>query len=255
MLLLPAEIDDEQLVAQPQSGVIGLECHRHRADNRDLEPIQLAINPAINELIPAKYRGRVDRPRPSTRLAACLRSGCCPCHWCVPGPPQRPGEPPLAVHPRPRGEGAQIVRDIDKTVVEETGKDLPTVSETITIRQAQVDRYRPDRPDDLHPLPAAHDPVLSPLFDTVGRVKMIAGTYILSGALLGLVGFFLGSVTAVSLTLFGAIIFFFASAGASAAYLTASEIFPMETRALCIASSTRSALPSEGSPGPCCSEV
>jgi len=39
----------------------------------------------------------------------------------------------------------------------------------------------------------------------------------------------------VSLTLFGAIIFFFASAGASAAYLTASEIFPMETRALCIA--------------------
>ena len=30
-------------------------------------------------------------------------------------------------------------------------------------------------------------------------------------------------------------IFFFASAGASAAYLTASEVFPMETRALCIA--------------------
>ena len=39
----------------------------------------------------------------------------------------------------------------------------------------------------------------------------------------------------MSLTLFGAVIFFFASAGASAAYLTASEIFPMETRALCIA--------------------
>ena len=42
-------------------------------------------------------------------------------------------------------------------------------------------------------------------------------------------------VTAVTLTLMGAIIFFFASAGASAAYLTASEVFPMETRALCIA--------------------
>jgi MFS family permease len=42
-------------------------------------------------------------------------------------------------------------------------------------------------------------------------------------------------VTATTLTLFGAVIFFFASAGASAAYLTASEIFPMETRALCIA--------------------
>ena len=39
----------------------------------------------------------------------------------------------------------------------------------------------------------------------------------------------------MTLTLFGAVIFFFASAGASAAYLTASEVFPMETRALCIA--------------------
>ena len=39
----------------------------------------------------------------------------------------------------------------------------------------------------------------------------------------------------MTLTLMGAIIFFFASAGASAAYLTASEVFPMETRALCIA--------------------
>jgi MFS family permease len=48
-------------------------------------------------------------------------------------------------------------------------------------------------------------------------------------------GFMLGGMTAVTLTLMGAIIFFFASAGASAAYLTASEIFPMETRALCIA--------------------
>jgi MFS family permease len=45
----------------------------------------------------------------------------------------------------------------------------------------------------------------------------------------------LGDLSAVSLTVFGAVIFFFASAGASAAYLTASEIFPMETRALCIA--------------------
>jgi MFS family permease len=64
---------------------------------------------------------------------------------------------------------------------------------------------------------------------------MIAGTYILSGVLLGAAGFVLGDLTAVTLTIFGAVIFFFASAGASAAYLTASEIFPMETRALCIA--------------------
>jgi MFS family permease len=45
----------------------------------------------------------------------------------------------------------------------------------------------------------------------------------------------LGNLNATTLTLMGAIVFFFASAGASAAYLTASEVFPMETRALCIA--------------------
>lgn len=76
---------------------------------------------------------------------------------------------------------------------------------------------------------------LSPLFDTVGRVRMIAGTYILSGVLLAVGGLLLGSLTAVTLTLIGAVVFFFASAGASAAYLTASEVFPLETRALCIA--------------------
>jgi MFS family permease len=48
-------------------------------------------------------------------------------------------------------------------------------------------------------------------------------------------GLSLGSLNAATLTLFGAVIFFFASAGASAAYLTASEVFPMETRALCVA--------------------
>ncbi|MFL6107849.1 MAG: MFS transporter, partial [Marmoricola sp.] len=48
-------------------------------------------------------------------------------------------------------------------------------------------------------------------------------------------GMKLGSFNATTLTLVGAVIFFFASAGASAAYLTASELFPMETRALCIA--------------------
>ena len=45
----------------------------------------------------------------------------------------------------------------------------------------------------------------------------------------------IGVAYAATLTLFGAVTFFFASAGASAAYLTASEVFPMETRALCIA--------------------
>jgi MFS family permease len=77
--------------------------------------------------------------------------------------------------------------------------------------------------------------LLAPLFDRIGRVKMITGTYVLSGFLLAAAGIVLGDLNAVSLTVFGAVIFFFASAGASAAYLTASEVFPMETRALCIA--------------------
>jgi MFS family permease len=64
---------------------------------------------------------------------------------------------------------------------------------------------------------------------------MITGTYVLSGVLLAIAGLLLGNLSATSLTAIGAITFFFASAGASAAYLTASEIFPMETRALCIA--------------------
>ena len=76
---------------------------------------------------------------------------------------------------------------------------------------------------------------LGPLFDTIGRVKMLTATYSISGILLIVAGLTLDSYTAVTLTLMGCIIFFFASAGASAAYLTASEIFPMETRALCIA--------------------
>ena len=77
--------------------------------------------------------------------------------------------------------------------------------------------------------------LLSRLFDTLGRRKMIAGTYLLSGILLAITGFLLGGLSAGMLTLAGSIVFFFASAGASSAYLTASEIFPMETRALCIA--------------------
>ncbi len=79
--------------------------------------------------------------------------------------------------------------------------------------------------------------ILSPLFDTWGRKPMIAGTYILSGALLIVTGFLFKAhdLDAVSFTACCCVVFFFASAGASAAYLTVSEVFPLETRALCIA--------------------
>src|SRR4051794_6977530 len=79
--------------------------------------------------------------------------------------------------------------------------------------------------------------LLGRLFDTVGRKPMISGTYILSGILLIITGFLFkaGTLTATTQTVAWCIIFFFASAGASAAYLTVSEIFPMETRAMAIA--------------------
>ncbi len=75
------------------------------------------------------------------------------------------------------------------------------------------------------------------LFDTVGRRTMISGTYILSGALLAVSAllFDAGALNAVTQTVCWCVIFFFASAGASAAYLTVSEIFPVEVRAKAIA--------------------
>jgi MFS family permease len=79
--------------------------------------------------------------------------------------------------------------------------------------------------------------LLGRLFDTVGRKPMISSTYIFSalgGAVLAVL--MLGdSLTSWSFIAIVGITFFFASAGASAAYLTVSEIFPMETRALAIA--------------------
>jgi MFS family permease len=75
------------------------------------------------------------------------------------------------------------------------------------------------------------------LFDSVGRRVMISGTYILSGVLLVISAllFHAGALDAVTQTACWCIIFFFASAGASAAYLTVSEIFPVEVRAKAIA--------------------
>ena len=79
--------------------------------------------------------------------------------------------------------------------------------------------------------------ILGRFFDSVGRKPMIAGTYIISGLLLigTAILFKNGTLTATSQTACWCVIFFFASAGASSAYLTVSEIFPMETRAMAIA--------------------
>jgi MFS family permease len=94
----------------------------------------------------------------------------------------------------------------------------------------------------LHLLPFALGSFLGPillgrLFDTVGRKKMISATYALAGVLLlaTLVPFATGLLSVRALDACFSVIFFIASSAASAAYLTVSEIFPLEIRALAIA--------------------
>ena len=104
--------------------------------------------------------------------------------------------------------------------------------------------YFPVAPDrvGLYLLPLAFANLLGPFtighfFDTIGRKPMITATYAISGILLALMArvFAAGALTAVEQTLFLCLIFFVASSAASSAYLTASEIFPVETRAMAIA--------------------
>src|SRR5256712_4370549 len=79
--------------------------------------------------------------------------------------------------------------------------------------------------------------LLGRLFDTLGRRMMITVTYGVSGILLALSGylFSIGVLTAQTQTIAWMVIFFFASPAASSAYLTVSETFPLEVRALAIA--------------------
>jgi MFS family permease len=79
--------------------------------------------------------------------------------------------------------------------------------------------------------------LLGRLFDVIGRRKMIASTYALSAILLTLSGYLFEQqlLTVVTQTIAWMVIFFFASAAASSAYLTVSESFPLEVRALAIA--------------------
>jgi MFS family permease len=94
----------------------------------------------------------------------------------------------------------------------------------------------------LYILPFALGNFLGPLtigrlFDTIGRRAMIAITYTISGLLLAATAYLFaqGSLTATTQTIAWSVIFFFASASASSAYLTVSEVFPMEMRAMAIA--------------------
>jgi MFS family permease len=79
--------------------------------------------------------------------------------------------------------------------------------------------------------------LLGRLFDTLGRRTMIAGTYAASGVLLAVSAWLFvdGRLDATTMTIAWSVVFFFASAAASSAYLTVGESFPLEVRALAIA--------------------
>jgi MFS family permease len=271
-----------------------------------------AINSAIDELIPARLRGRVDLIingsywlgavggalgalvlldtslfaedvgwRLAFLIGAVLGVGILLVRRHVPESPRW-----LFIHGR-EDEAERIVGEIEEEVREETGEALEEPGDSIRVRQRHTISLReiaatafktyPRRTtlglalfvgqafiynavtfglgtflvefygiDDgrvpLYIALFAFSNFLGPvllgrLFDTVGRVPMIAGTYLGSAAVLTVltilfVGDTLGVWGFMALLL---VCFFLASAGASSAYLTVSEIFPMETRALAIA--------------------
>ncbi|MGP0093411.1 MAG: MFS transporter [Xanthobacteraceae bacterium] len=271
-----------------------------------------AINSAIDELIPAHYRGRIDlivngsfwlgamagsgaallmldpqilAPNLGWRLCFAVGGvvglGILLLRRYVPESPRW-----LVTHGWPQ-EADATVSTIESQVQSETGERLDAPGATLQIRprrsfgfglilRAMLGKYRsrsalalvlmiaqaflfnavffsyglvlvtfdgvPVRSVGLYLLPLAASNFLGPLllgklFDTVGRRRMIAGTYAAAGLLLAAtaLGVGAGVFSAWSQTIAWMLVFFFASAAASSAYLTASEIFPLETRALAIA--------------------
>ncbi|MGZ4219097.1 MAG: MFS transporter, partial [Solirubrobacteraceae bacterium] len=271
-----------------------------------------AINSAIDELIPARNRGRVDLSingsywvgsalgsfaalalldtalfpkdvgwRLAFGLGAILGLGILLVRRQLPESPRW-----LFIHGH-EDQAERIVDQIEAEVREQAAVKLPEPDEAITVRQREAIPFRElakvavrryprraflglalfigqaflynavtfDLGTILHQFFAvgsgsvpyfmtifAISNFLGPLllgryFDTVGRVPMISSTYLLSSAIVTLLGVLLltGSLTTWSFMGLVLATFFLASAGASSAYLTVSEVFPMETRALAIA--------------------
>ncbi len=271
-----------------------------------------AINSAIDELIPARVRGRVDLTingsywlgaaagsalalvllntaifapdlgwRIAFGLGAVLGLAILVVRRHVPESPRW-----LFIHGHEE-EAERIVGDIEDDVRRETGQELEEPEDTLVVRQRTVIPFREiakvaftkypkravlglalfvgqafiyngvtfnlgtllngfyDVSSGMVPLFVivwalanfAGPVTLGRLFDTVGRKPMIAGTYLGSAAVAVVLGIYLTGAEGnrwIFLAIL-AVTFFLASSGASAAYLTVSEIFPMETRALAIA--------------------
>src|SRR3984957_979109 len=273
-----------------------------------------AVNSAIDELIPARLRGRIDLivngsfwlgaaagaastivilnprivPYPigwrlGFGIGALIGCGILYLRKFIPESPRW-----LLVHGRYQ-EDEKIVADIEHTVVEELHQQLEQPSPTSTIRLKARNHYgigafgrpmltkyrsraflgltlmvaqaftynaifftyalvlsryygaRADRTG-LYMLPFAIGNFLGPLmlghlFDTIGRRRMIAGTFTISAFILIVTGwlFSQNALTVSTQTGLWTVMFFFASPAASSAYLTVSEIFPLEVRALAIA--------------------
>jgi MFS family permease len=271
-----------------------------------------AINSAIDELIPARVRGRVDLIingsywvgaaagafasvalldtalfaadvgwRLAFGLGALLGVGILIVRRNVPESPRW-----LFIHGREQ-EADRVVGQIERDVQEDTGEELPEPDRSLVIHQRERIPFREIARTAFRKYPRrtvlglslfvgqaflytavtfdlgtllgeffavssgtipiyiaifAASNFLGPLilgrfFDTIGRKPMIAGTYLLSAVLTAVLGVLLlgEGLTTWSFMAFIIAIFFVASAGASSAYLTVSEIFPMETRALSIA--------------------
>ena len=271
-----------------------------------------AINSAVDELIPARVRGRVDLIVNATYWIGAA-FGAVSTIWILdprlfaPDLGWRlgfgggaalglailflrgfvPESPRWLVLKGRREEAEKIVANIEATIEEQTGQPLARATGSLRIRprrtvelglvlKTMFTAYRSrsvlglalmtsqaflfnaifftyalvltkfygvaPRSTGLYLLPFALGNFVGPValghwFDTLGRKKMIAFTYAASGVLLALVGwaFKQNLLTAATQTALWSCVFFFASAAASAAYLTVSEIFPMETRGLAIA--------------------
>jgi MFS family permease len=161
-----------------------------------------------------------------------------------------PGDP-LVIHPRRSFGFGVIARVMFKTYRARSILCLALITSQAFLYNAVFFTYAliltrfynvPGPRTGIYLFPFAIGNFLGPLllghfFDTIGRKKMIAGTYAISAALLVLTGwmFAQGYLSATSQTALWTVIFFFASCAASSAYLTVSEIFPLEIRALAIA--------------------